>query len=199
LIHRQALDFFALPQFPLDSCRRKGLSEGTDSDSSKGLSGRYPQWLPGSMSMGFRTPSTPSENTATKPNRRVGQRQHLRLKADVTLPGDLTIVGHTLDISSGGLSLEVTYPLELGQRCEIELDLSKMGGPRWVQVLGEVRHCSQSDEHRFRIGLQFVEVADRIKEVLDQYIWSRLTPGSIQRPAPIDVAAITPPPRHKSS
>lgn len=124
--------------------------------------------------MGRRASPNPAESATTKPNRRIGQRRHLHLKADVTLPGDLTIVGHTLDISAGGLSLEVPYSLELGQRCEIELDLSKMGGPCWIQVTGEVRYCSQSDEDSFRIGLQFVEVADRIKEVLDQYVWSRL-------------------------
>lgn len=106
--------------------------------------------------------------------RRAARRTNLHLKADVTLPGDLTIVGHTLDISSGGLSLEVPYRLELGQRCEIELNLSKMGGPRWVQLTGEVRRCVDVDEGRFMAGLQFVDIDPALAEMLDKYIWSRL-------------------------
>jgi c-di-GMP-binding flagellar brake protein YcgR len=113
--------------------------------------------------------------SATKTNRRSTPRTHLRVKADVTLPGDLTIVGHTLDISAGGLSIEVPYQLQLGQCCEIELNLSKLGGPHWVQVVGEVRHCSQADDDAFRVGLQFVGMDEKLREILDQYIWSKLS------------------------
>jgi c-di-GMP-binding flagellar brake protein YcgR len=119
--------------------------------------------------------STSTSTSAAKSNRRTAQRAHLHVKADVTLPGDLTIVGHTLDISAGGLSIEVPYELKLGQRCEIELNLSKMGGPKWIQVIGEVRYCSQADDDTFRAGLQFVDVDDKLKETLDQCIWSRVT------------------------
>jgi hypothetical protein len=57
--------------------------------------------------------------------RRGRQRTHLQLKANLASPGDLTIVGHTLDMSSSGLILDVPYELEAGQRCAIELYLSK--------------------------------------------------------------------------
>jgi c-di-GMP-binding flagellar brake protein YcgR len=124
--------------------------------------------------MDHRSQHSSAADSAAKSNRRIAQRAHLHVKADVTLPGDLTIVGHTLDISAGGLSLEVPYELQLGQRCEIELNLSKMGGPSWVQVIGEVRYCSAADDDTFRAGLQFVDMDDKLKETLDQYIWSRV-------------------------
>ncbi len=106
--------------------------------------------------------------------RRIKRRTQLHLKADVTLPGDLTIVGHTVDISASGLSIDVPYQLEPGQHCEIELNFSRMGGPAWVQLSGEVRRCVEVDEGRFQAGLQFVDLDPKLVELLDQYIWSKL-------------------------
>ena len=111
---------------------------------------------------------------SSAPERRGKQRTRLHLKADVTLPGDLTIVGHTLDISSGGMSLDVPYQLQPGQRCEIELNLAKLGGPNWVQVIAEVRHCVSSEDGHFQAGLQFVDLDLRVADLLDEYVWSRI-------------------------
>jgi c-di-GMP-binding flagellar brake protein YcgR len=114
------------------------------------------------------------QQAGQKPERRVKPRTRLHIKADVTLPGDLTIVGHTLDISAGGMSLEVPYSLEPGQRCEIELNLAKLGGPSWVQVVAEVRHCTEVDNQCFEAGLQFVDMPVQTAELLETYVWSRL-------------------------
>jgi PilZ domain len=116
----------------------------------------------------------PVSDSSTLPERRVKQRTRLQLKADVTLPGDLTIVGHTLDISSSGLSLDVPYQLQPGQRCEIELNLIKVGGPKWVQVIGEVTRCVTSGDGHFQAGLQFVDLDAQLAGLLDAYIWSRI-------------------------
>jgi len=110
----------------------------------------------------------------TRPERRTKQRARLQIKADVTLPGDLTIVGHTLDISATGLSIDVPYQLEVGQHCEIELNLAKLGGPKWVQVIGEVRRCTSSGDGYFQAGLLFVDLDAKLAEVLDAYIWARI-------------------------
>lgn len=106
--------------------------------------------------------------------RRTHRRKHLHLKADVTLPGDLTIVGHTLDISASGMSIETPFRLEPGQRCEIELNLSKLGGPAWIQVIGEVRRCEQIEPDVFTAGLQFVDMDAEVAQLLDAYVWSRV-------------------------
>jgi hypothetical protein len=113
-------------------------------------------------------------DTKALPERRGRQRTRRQLKADVTLPGDLTIVGHTLDISSSGLSIDVPYELETGQRCEIELDLSKVGGPKWVQVMAEVKRCTLNVDDHFQAGLQFVDLDATLIELLDAFIWARI-------------------------
>jgi c-di-GMP-binding flagellar brake protein YcgR len=115
------------------------------------------------------------QQAGSKPERRVKPRARLHLKADVTLPGDLTIVGHTLDISASGMSLEVPYSLEPGQRCEIELNLAKLGGPSWLQVVAEVRHCTEVDNQCFEAGLQFVDLQAQTAELLETYVWSRVS------------------------
>ena len=84
-------------------------------------------------------------------------------------------MGHTLDISSSGLSIEVPYELQPGQRCEIELNLSKVGGPKWVQVIGEVKRCIGGDGY-FQAGLQFVDLDATLAELLDAYILARVKP-----------------------
>ena len=106
--------------------------------------------------------------------RRFRQRACLHIKADVTLPGDLTIVGHTMDISPSGLGLDVPYKLEAGQQCEIEFNLSKLGGPKWVQVIGEVTRCVECGHGRFQAGMKFVDMDARLAKVLDDYVWSRI-------------------------
>lgn len=89
--------------------------------------------------------------------RRTSLRHSVRLQADVTLPGDLTMVAHTLDMSTGGIALDVPYMLKFGQQCLIELDLSAIGGPPWLQLRAEVRHCRQINEGRFLAGVQLVD------------------------------------------
>lgn len=127
--------------------------------------------------MDHRSTSKHATTVTGKSNRRRQRRERLSVKADVTLPGDLTIVGHTLDISSGGLSIEVPYMLGMGERCEIELNLSKLGGPKWVQVVGEVRNCNQVDDDSYRVGLQFVDMDAQLKTLLDDCLWSRIAPA----------------------
>lgn len=99
-------------------------------------------------------------------DRRIDTRCGMRLEADVTLPGDLTIVGHTMDLSAGGISIEVPYMLEFGQECMIELDLSALGGPSWLQLTAEVRHCRQLDGEQFIAGLRFIDPDPVMSELL---------------------------------
>lgn len=110
------------------------------------------------------------EQTIAAPDRRVATRRCLHLQADITLPGDLTIVGHTMDISAGGISVEVPYMLEFGQECLVELDLSALGGPVWLQLTAEVRHCGDAANGLFRAGLQFVN-ADPLFTELFEGLW----------------------------
>ena len=51
--------------------------------------------------------------------RRRAKRSALRMRANVTLPGDLTLEAHTIDISLSGLSCRAPYALDAGQSCTV--------------------------------------------------------------------------------
>ncbi len=89
----------------------------------------------------------------------------MRMRADVTLPGDLTLEAHTIDISLGGLSCRVPYALEMGQSCTVELDLKKFGSGR-VEMQTIVRSCRQNPDGRFEAGLEFLNTPQNIVELL---------------------------------
>lgn len=105
--------------------------------------------------------------TGTGSNRRATDRKAMHIMADITLPGDLTIVGHTMDMSIGGLRAEVPYMLQAGQECLIELDLTHLGGPGSVKLTAEVRHCSDNGTGRFHAGMQFKRIDAQLAELLE--------------------------------
>jgi hypothetical protein len=105
-----------------------------------------------------KTPTVPKE-------RRRARRTALSLRADVTLPGDLTLEAHTIDISSTGLSCRVPYVLDNGQSCTVELDLTKFGSGR-VEIQTVVRACRQNNEGKLEAGLEFVNAPEYVSELL---------------------------------
>lgn len=99
--------------------------------------------------------------------RRIAPRKAMHIMADITLPGDMIIVGHTMDMSIGGLRAEVPYLLEAGQECIIELDLTHLGGPGYVKLTAEVRHCQDNGSGRFHAGMQFKNIDKESAEILE--------------------------------
>jgi len=109
------------------------------------------------------------DNHSTGPSahkeRRRAKRSELRLRANVTLPGDLTLESHTIDISLSGLGCRVPYALELGQVCTIEFDLKKFG----IDVLELqtiVRSCREAPDGRYQAGLEFLNPPENVTEIL---------------------------------
>ena len=91
------------------------------------------------------------------------------MRADVTLPGDITLEAHTIDVSLSGLSCRVPYSLEQGQPCTVELDLKKFGSGR-VELQMVVRNCRPNPEGKFQAGLEFVNAPENIMEVLRSFL-----------------------------
>lgn len=87
------------------------------------------------------------------------------MRANVTLPGDLTLEAHTIDMSLQGLSCRVPYVLETGQLCTIELDLKRHGGS-WVELQTIVRSCRPNADGKYQAGLEFINPPAHIMEVL---------------------------------
>ncbi len=74
--------------------------------------------------------------------------------------------GRTLDLSYGGLRLELNHPLPLRSVVALTLAL----GESLVQVRGKVVYLQQVEGNRCAMGIQFTEVAPRSRRMLDAYV-----------------------------
>jgi hypothetical protein len=74
------------------------------------------------------------------------------------------------EISRGGAQLETVFPLHVDSLHEFRLSL----GDRSVVVKGRVAHCSISEVDQevvtYRSGIEFVELSDRVFEVIADFI-----------------------------
>jgi PilZ domain len=74
------------------------------------------------------------------------------------------------ELSRGGAQVETAFPLHLDSLHEFRLSL----GDRSVVVKGRVAHCSISDVDQevvtYRSGIEFIELADRVFEVIADFI-----------------------------
>lgn len=71
--------------------------------------------------------------------------------------------GRTLDISHGGIRLELNHPLPL--RSTVNLTLAISG--KIVDVSGTVVYLEVIDEDRCAMGIQFDELGDKAERVID--------------------------------
>ena len=74
--------------------------------------------------------------------------------------------GRTLDLSYGGLRLELDHPLPLRSVVTLTLALEK----GMVQVHGRVVYLEQLETTRCAMGIQFTKVAPRSRRMLDEFV-----------------------------
>jgi len=74
------------------------------------------------------------------------------------------------EISRGGAQVETLFPLHVDSLHEFRLSL----GDRSVVVKARIAHCSISDVEQevvtYRSGIEFVELSDRVYEVIADFI-----------------------------
>jgi hypothetical protein len=74
------------------------------------------------------------------------------------------------EISRGGALVETVFPLHVDSLHQFRLSL----GDRSVVVKGRIAHCSISDVDQevvtYRSGIEFVELSDRVFEVIADFI-----------------------------
>ena len=74
------------------------------------------------------------------------------------------------EISRGGALVETLFPLHVDSLHEFRLSL----GDRSVVVKGRIAHCSITDVEQevvtYRSGIEFVELSDRVYEVIADFI-----------------------------
>lgn len=81
------------------------------------------------------------------------------------LPADLA-TGRTLDISTGGIRLELHHPLPLRTVVEMSLALDN----DLVDVQGKVVYLEEIDDERCAMGIQFIDVSTEALQLLEQYV-----------------------------
>ena len=84
---------------------------------------------------------------------------------DRGLQADLA-TGRTLDLSPGGMRLELHHPLPLRTIVEMSLAL----GNEIVDVRGKVVYLEELDGDRCAMGVQFLDVAEEARRVLERYV-----------------------------
>ena len=74
--------------------------------------------------------------------------------------------GRTLDISRGGIRLELYHPLPL--RTVVSLTVAL--GDTLVDVQGKVVYLEEIDDERCAMGIQFIDVPAESQHLLDDYV-----------------------------
>ncbi|MEM7350949.1 MAG: PilZ domain-containing protein [Acidobacteriota bacterium] len=74
--------------------------------------------------------------------------------------------GRTLDISQGGIRLELYHPLPL--RTVVSLTLAL--GDTLIEVQGKVVYLEEIDDERCALGMQFIDIPDASQRLLDDYV-----------------------------
>ena len=83
--------------------------------------------------------------------------------------------GRTLDLSYGGLRLELDHPLPLRSVVGLTLALDK----DLAHVRGRVVYLEQLDESLCAMGIQFTKVAPRSRRVLDHFVDKAITESGL--------------------
>jgi hypothetical protein len=101
-----------------------------------------------------------------------GKRDTERVLILGDLQGEIMVFEPLLikEISRGGASVETRFPLHLNSLHEIRLTL----GAKSVVLKGRVAHSRISDVDQdivtYRTGIEFVDLSDRIQEVISEFL-----------------------------
>jgi PilZ domain-containing protein len=100
------------------------------------------------------------ESTDSAPReRRANSRKAIRVRARITLEGEILFVADAIDLSRGGLGITSKQPLNLEQKCNVELATGVPGIAKPPVLQAAVVYCARLREGEYRIGLQFTFVS----------------------------------------
>ncbi len=99
--------------------------------------------------------------------RRANSRKAIRVRARITLEGDVLFLADTIDLSQGGLSITSKQPLNLEQTCNVELASGVPGIANPPVLQGSVVYCARMREGEYRIGLRFTFVSSEAEALIN--------------------------------
>lgn len=79
---------------------------------------------------------------------------------------DILTVGRTLDLSEGGIKLEVPYALPLFSRLSLSIALKD----NIIQTQGEVIFLAVQDDGHIHLGLRFLAMSEEDKKAIRNYL-----------------------------
>ncbi|MBI1891864.1 MAG: PilZ domain-containing protein [Burkholderiales bacterium] len=82
----------------------------------------------------------------------------------------------TLDLSTGGISLVLPMPLQIGQLCATSFDVPARRSWQRTLACGRVRSCVEMGINDYRIGIHFIQAdaisVSLIREAIERYLRS---------------------------
>jgi hypothetical protein len=98
--------------------------------------------------------------------RRDQPREVMRVEARIRVDGEPPLEASTIDLSSHGVAITATRPLNVGCECIVELGVSVPEIATPPTLRASVRYCARLREDRFRIGMKFTAVSIEAAELI---------------------------------
>lgn len=102
-------------------------------------------------------------------NRRTDPRKAIRMPATLVCRGAVWRV-QTLDLGSSGICVLAPRSIEPGSRCTVTLDVPLDDGPATVTASLKTIYSSYAATDAFKIGARFIELDDRVTDVLGRFM-----------------------------
>lgn len=81
----------------------------------------------------------------------------------------------TLDLSTGGVSLTLSEPLQLGRSCAISFDVPSDCKKQRTLIRGHIVSCIRKSAHAYRIGIRFIHADPTSRALIDAAVDHHLT------------------------
>jgi hypothetical protein len=100
------------------------------------------------------------------PERREKPRDVIRVLARIRLDDEPPLDVHTIDLSSHGIAITSTRPLNVDLECNVELGISAPEIARPPALRASVRYCARLRDDQYRIGMKFTKVSVEAAELI---------------------------------
>ena len=74
-------------------------------------------------------------------------------------------IGRTMDLSKGGVTIQIHKPLPIHSALHLDIALEE----KLIAVRGRVVHVQKLDEDRYDIGVSFLQIGDEDLKTLQEY------------------------------
>lgn len=99
-------------------------------------------------------------------DRRSSSRKVIRVRARITVEGDEALDVETIDLSHGGVGVTSKRPLNLEQKCGVELGAGALELTTPPVLQARVCYCARMSEGEYRLGLKFTFVSIEAAELI---------------------------------